>query len=338
MLSTLPKLADRTFVLGFFLPALLFTIAGLAMFSHVAGIGGWLDALVAKDLTVGAYLLLAVWVGALLLLILNHWWYQLLEGYKLPEPVYSCLRQRKQQRLRKLLAEIRQLHDRYQFERERFPSELLDRYMNLREERATWLPPNESLVLPTDFGNAIRAFESYPREIYGADGVTLWTHLSMVMPKDVAEGIDQSRTQMDFLINCAFLSLAFAALGVVRCLSTAPWVHILELGYFLGKIQYSWLFWTGIGLLAAWIFYRWAVNQVPEWGAAVDAAFDCYLPKVAEQLGYELPLTADEQQSFWVTLSQQIVYRRDPDGKLPFDVQRWKKAAALRKSLWRRSK
>jgi hypothetical protein len=338
MLSTLPKLADRTFVLGFFLPTLLFTIAALLLFSHVSDIGEWLKSLTAKDLTTGAYLLLAVWVGALLLLILNHWWYQVLEGYNLPEPLCTCLRQKKQERWRKHLAEIKQLHDRYRFEEDRFPSELLDRSKKLQQERATWLPPSEAKVLPTDFGNAIKAFESYPGEIYGADGVSLWTHLAMVMPKEVAEGIDQSRTQIDFLINCMFFSLVFAALGVVRCLYTAPWLHILEFGYFLGKIQYSWLFWTGIALFGAWIFYHWAVSQVPEWGAAVDAAFDCYLPKVAEQLGYELPLTAEEQQEFWTTFSQQVTYRRDPDGKLPFDVQRWKKAAALRKSLWRRSK
>jgi hypothetical protein len=336
MLSTLPKLADRTFVLGFFLPTLLFTIAALVLFSHVGNAGEWLKSLTAKDLTTGAYLLLAVWVGGLLLLMLNHYWYQLLEGYKLPKPLRCWLRQKKQERLRKLLDEIKKLYDRYQSERERFPPKLLDRYMDLRDERATWLPPNESLVLATDFGNAIRAFESYPNEIYGVDGVTLWTHLSMVMPKEVTEGIDQSRTNVDFLINCMFFSLVFAALAVVRCLYTGPWTHIREFGYFLGKIQYSWLFWTGVALIAAWIFYRWAVNRVPEWGAAVDAAFDCYLPKVAEQLGYELPLTADEQQTFWTTLSQQIIYRRDPDNQLPFDVQRWKKAAAIKKSVWQR--
>lgn len=338
MLSTLPKLADRTFVLGFFLPTLLFAIASLVLFSHVGNIGNWLQGLTAKDLTSGAYLLLAVWVGALLLLILNHWWYRVLEGYTLPECIQSCLLPRKQERLRKLLAEIRQLHDRYQFERERFPSELLDRYMKLQEERTTWLPPNESDVLATDFGNAIRAFESYPREVYGADSVALWMHLSMVMPKEVSEGIDQSRTHVDFLINCMFFSLLFAALAVGRCLYTAPWLHVLEFGYFLEKIQYSWLSWTAIGLVLAWAFYRWAVYQVPDWGAAVDAAFDCYLPKLAQQLGYELPLTADEQQEFWTTFSQQNIYRRDPDGDPLFDVQRWKKAAALRKLLWSRSK
>lgn len=210
--------------------------------------------------------------------------------------------------------------------------------MNLQEERATWWPPKESSVLATDFGNAIKAFETYPKEIYGVDGVTLWAHLSMVMPKDVAEAIEQTRTQVDFLINCMLFCLLFAALAVVRCLYTAPWPHIVEAGYFLGKIQYGWLFWTGAGVIAACIFYRWAVRQVPEWGAVVDAAFDCYLPKLAEQLGYELPLTAKEQEEFWMTLSQQLIYRRDPDDNLPFDVDRWKKAAAIRKQIWRRSK
>lgn len=92
MLSTLPKLADRTFVLGFFLPTLLFAIAGLLLFSHVGDTGKWLDVITAKEIGRGAYLLLAIWVGALVLLILNRWWYQLLEGYKLPNPLRSWLR------------------------------------------------------------------------------------------------------------------------------------------------------------------------------------------------------------------------------------------------------
>jgi hypothetical protein len=338
MLSALPKLADRTFILGFFLPTLLFAIASLLLFSHVGDAGKWLDVLTAKDIGKGVYLLLAIWVGALVMLILNRWWYQVLEGYKLPEPLRSCLRSKKQKRLRGLLADVQQLHEGYRLEQAQFPLDKLKRYMNLQEERAIWLPSRESSVLATDFGNAIKAFETYPKEIYGADGVTLWPHLAMIMPKEVAEAIEQARTHVDFLINCIFFALLFSGLGVMRCLYTAPWARILEFGHFLGKIQYGWLFWTGAGLVAAWIFYRWAVSQIPEWGAVVDAAFDCYLPKLAEQLGYEMPLTATEQNEFWTTLSQQLIYRRDPDENLLFDVERWKKAATIRKLLWRRSK
>jgi hypothetical protein len=45
---------------------------------------------------------------------------------------------------------------------------------------------------------------------------------------------------------------------------------------------------------------------------------------LAKQLGFELPATEEQRRKFWTTLSQQLIYGRDPEGKTPFRVEEWK--------------
>jgi hypothetical protein len=54
------------------------------------------------------------------------------------------------------------------------------------------------------------------------------------------------------------------------------------------------------------------------------SAFDCYLPTLAGQFGFELPTTEAQRRTFWTTFSQQLIYRREPDGRLPFRLEDWK--------------
>jgi hypothetical protein len=191
------------------------------------------------------------------------------------------------------------------------------------------MPSLTSDVLPTRFGNAIKAFEIYPRDIYGADGVAIWIRLVSVIPKPFLEEIQSLRTQVDFLINCCFFSAIIAVLGLARVIFSGNWrsadLHTFDGAYqLLSGVEEAWIFWTGGGIVAAYLFYRWAVACVPGWGELVMSAFDCYLPTLAGQLGFELPATEDMRRQFWTTFSQQLIYRRKPDGKLPFHIESWK--------------
>jgi hypothetical protein len=56
------------------------------------------------------------------------------------------------------------------------------------------------------------------------------------------------------------------------------------------------------------------------------SAFDCYLPTLARQLGFEPPTTDADRREFWTTFSQQLIYRREPDGETPFRIEKWKQA------------
>ena len=75
--------------------------------------------------------------------------------------------------------------------------------------------------------------------------------------------------------------------------------------------------------MASYLFYRWALVGVSHWGELVKSAFDCYLPELATQLGFELPETEERRRRFWTAFSLQITYGRNEDGKSPFNVHEW---------------
>jgi hypothetical protein len=331
MLSTLPKLADRAFILGFFLPTLLFALVAFLLFGDLPTAKEWLKSLTEKDLGKAAYLLLSVWVMAVMLQMLSHPLYRFLEGYTLPGWLAEPWKESNRKRLREELEKLRGLFERWATEGDRFPPDDLLRYRTIKRELVKRMPPREGQVLPTDFGNAIRAFEVYSNDVYGADGVTTWLRLGTVIPKAFNDQVQDTRTAVDFLVNCVFFSVVLAMLGLGRAIYSIGWRSLFDSsspGSFAGSIEYAWLAWTAGGLIAAYLFYRWAVARVPAWGDLVRTAFDCYLPALAKQMGYELPTTARDREKFWTDFNQQIVYRRDPRGNLPFKPEDWKQVVS----------
>ena len=328
MLSSLPKLADRDFILGQLLPTLLFAVAALLLFRDQMPVEAWINILTGKDLGTTALLLLGVWVIAVTTLMLNLWIYRFLEGYTFPRWLADILKRRNRKRLQRSLRQIQTLYDQWAEQGNAFSQANLERYQSLRCNLVQWMPPRESDILPTRFGNAIKAFEVYPRDVYGADGIMIWLRLATVMPKQFVEQIQVMRAQIDCLINCCFFSVVTALVAVIRAIYSGSW-HYKNLQTFAGVydtisgIEKAWLVWTLGAAIAAYLFYRWAVACVPAWGELVMSAFDCYLPALAGQLGFELPKTEAMRREFWTTLSQQLIYRREPNGELPFRVENW---------------
>ena len=82
MLSTLPKLADKAFIIGFLLPMIAFFISLFYLFSDVPQIAFVLKALAEKEsFEKLAYVALANWFAAIVLMLLNDILYRMLEGY-----------------------------------------------------------------------------------------------------------------------------------------------------------------------------------------------------------------------------------------------------------------
>jgi hypothetical protein len=323
MLSSIPKLADRAFVLGAFLPSLLFEVSVLLLFYDTGPARAWINELPKKDLGQAAYLLLAVWVVAVLVLMLNYPLYRLLEGYTFPEAVAQRLIIRNQKRLQKTKRQIDELNRQWSEQGDNFSKEKIREHTTLSWSLAARFPSREEDVLPTRFGNAIRSFEVYPWDIYGVDAIAIWPRLAAVVPRAFADEVQGTRSQVDFLVNCFFFSVIIALLGIARV------VYYLAHFYpansdIVTRLDAPGCFGIIGGLVFAGIFYHWAVSRVPAWGSLVMSAFDCYLPALARQLGFELPSTNKKRREFWTELSRQSLYRREPDGRPPFRPEKWK--------------
>jgi hypothetical protein len=146
---------------------------------------------------------------------------------------------------------------------------------------AEQFPSREDLILPTAFGNVLRAFEDYSLHLYGFEAIKGWSRLHGAMPKDFRELIGSNQASCDMWVSLWVVSVVLAA----ESLFMLPWPFQIIV--------------AGACVSLAWFCVSRAREAAIDWGEWVKAAFDLYLPKLCKQLGYGLPKTADEVKRFW---------------------------------------
>ena len=257
-----------------------------------------------------------MWLFAILLSLINHILYQILEGYRFPTSSLRFLKTRTLEDFDRLISEISRRGAEWQAKGDQYPIERQLEYDRLLEQRASSYPSEKHLLLPTRFGNVIRGFEDYSRSTYGADSIPLWNHLSSVLPEGVVDELMDARTEVNCLVNMVFLSLLIGMLAAGRAVGE----YILGDVSFAARLHQADL--VLIGLLAFAVSrasYLLAIERGVSWGNVVKASFDCYLPSLAVQLGFELPKSAANRREFWIEVSRQAIYHR------PMNADRWVK-------------
>jgi hypothetical protein len=280
-------LFDRRFVVSSFLPALLFCAGTLAL-AQVYGLvdlrevwsyledGSAFPAAVAVLLGFGA-----VWVLAITLVAFNTFIIRRLEGY-IPGRNWGPVQWLERQKLEELDEMISE-------EETSGGSGETESTLRLRIQRATWFPAREDELLPTAFGNAVRAFESYPGEMYGFEATRGWARLLAILPKEYRQVVDDAKSDVDFLVNLWFLSWVFAMEALVPSLLT-------------GRTVMLWI--PAAALASAWLASRRARHAAVGWGEAVKSGFDVYLPELRRRLGLPRPASREEEWEMWNSFSQ----------------------------------
>jgi hypothetical protein len=202
MLATLPKLADKAFILGFFLPTFLLVLAVAGLFHDQPWGAKVLAVASQKDgWDTLAYFVLAVWGVAVLLMMANHMQLQILEGYRWPVSKMSVFRRREEKRFEGKKARADQLTEQWKTQDDKFSEDGKRELARLLRELVHEFPPDVGDHLPTRLGNAIRAFEVYSSKVYGADSIPLWLHLSTVISADFQSALDDARAQVNGAVN-----------------------------------------------------------------------------------------------------------------------------------------
>ena len=164
-------------------------------------------------------------------------------------------------------------------------------------KRAMQFPDQERWLLPTAFGNAIRAFEVYPRVMYGLESVQGWARLLAVIPKEYREFVDTAKARTDFWVNLWFLSL----LTIVEYMGASFYTDEFKIPLVLGG-----------AFVSSFIASRKARKAAYQWGEWIKASFDVFLAEFRTKLGFLPPATIEQEQDIWTAFSQAIIYRR-PD-------------------------
>jgi hypothetical protein len=165
-------------------------------------------------------------------------------------------------------------------------------------------PVIEDQVLPTRFGNVLKAAETYvaDRRRYGLDAVFFWPHLLQVVPKTTQAELASARASVETTVVVTSLSALLApvsaALGPALGLPLALWLPVV-----VGA------------LLTSRISYRAGVRAAIGFATLVRTAFDLHHRDLLHALGYEPPRTFEEERALWRMVGQTL-YRRGND-KLP---------------------
>ncbi len=304
----LPKVNDffaRDFVVGFFLPALMFALASVGLEqlfnpdtplrtdAFVKGDSDFVSALLA---------LFGVWMLAVLLMVLNRRLTRFLEGYSVLK--YTFLQKRQEKLFQKALdrytaaeAQVEAAKEQQEQTGAQIPRELVEEYRLAILDLRNNYPDQKRFVLATSFGNVMRAFEVYSRLVYGMDSIPVWPRILPLVPKEYREMVANERAEIDFAVNLFYLGLVcaaeYAGYAVYYGTLPMPWIPLACLG---------------VTALAYWL----AVVSARAWGDYVKSIFDMYRLDLLEQLGITPPATWDEEREIWENVSRTMMYSFKP--------------------------
>ena len=296
MFSELPNFFDRNFIIAFFFPSVIFVIVGLELlisFDVEPNIIKTISDDIFKGATAIGVISFAISIS---LLSLKFSVLRFFEGYGKFNPLrllrnfhykkFDLINKTKQElKSEKLTAESKS------------DSEKVDEIQNQRnalyKHAAEHYPKKRNRVLPTLFGNTIRAFEEYSEEMYGLDAIISWVRLLAVIPKDFREMINSAKSQVDLWLNLQLLSI------------------ILLIAY-LVLVFINWEFkilWFPLSLIGfAYFASRKSISSAVMWGDFVKSSYDLFLPNLREQIKLPETQNVEEERQIWNKFARQVIY------------------------------
>jgi hypothetical protein len=166
--------------------------------------------------------------------------------------------------------------------------------------------PRAERLLPTALGNALRAAEDRPLQVYRLDGVAVWPRLYPLLPETMRDVLGDARLQLDTALrSCA----VFVVAGMVS--AALLWRHG------------AWLLLSLGCLLLARLAYAAGVQAASSYGQCVVTAFDLYRFSLHTALHLPLPANAAEEHALNEQVSAllrqggapSVAYAHPPPGK-----------------------
>ena len=174
-------------------------------------------------------------------------------------------------------------------------------------------PYNDEDIMPTKFGNIMKASETYPMERYNIDGVPLWPRLINVIPDRYMSFLDQKNNQLSFLLNCSVLSALFSVLCLVAAIYqfilAQLTLHNLPSPIYFVQIdrgievysQRAFLYGAILllSLFMAYLFHRASLFIVSEYGDIIRSTYDLFRFDLLVQLKRKPPKTIIKEREIW---------------------------------------
>jgi hypothetical protein len=188
---------------------------------------------------------------------------------------------------------------------------LREDYYSVSSEYDHSYPSNPDEILPTQFGNILKASEQYPGARYGLDGVEFWPRLIHVIPKEYQQTLDNSRNELSFLVNMSILSLLFyltCIVAVFYSLYISP-VDFSKPELFFGMagITLRYVIAAALAFVCNVFFYKAAIYSVSSFGLIIRSAYDLFRLDLLKKYKLKLPENSREEFFAWKDLNEFVV-------------------------------
>lgn len=202
--------------------------------------------------------------------------YRLLEGYHLPRRLERRLMRRQ---LRRWWI-LRQCAERTGATTAR---------IGLRAESRARYPDRRADVMPTRLGNTLKAGETYSRNRWNFDAISLWYELIAVAPSVLHRELEDARSAMDFFASSI---VQFSLLSVLCFGLSWQATNLVPL-------------WVALGALALIpLAYAALIGRVDTYKDAIRALVNVGRGPLAQHFAYVLPTNIDEERFFWANLME----------------------------------
>lgn len=150
------------------------------------------------------------------------------------------------------------------------------------DERLRRTPAHPARRMPTRLGNTLRAAERLPAEKYGLDSVVCWPRLWLLLPDGVKNELSAARAGLDAGARVWFWGMLFLVWTV-------------------------WAWWAApVGLVAAFLAYRWMLGAAETYADLLESAFDVHRTALYEALRLPPPAHAGEEVGYGRRLTEYL--------------------------------
>jgi len=231
--------------------------------------------------------------------------YRVLEGYTLwPHRLQEWAVAKQRERKRKTESKVKEAAEGWQ--------------QALLYEELNRFPVDDSEIVPTALGNAIRASETYAADRFNLDSQNFWSELYSVVPESLQGAYDQARAEIDFFVSLFYMVGAFGASAAMIALGTASF-SLLPMAF--------------VAFVLMPVCYRLATASTTYLNETVRGIVNVGRVGLAASLGLSLPPTLELEREMWGIVNAFTFYPYEDEWASRLDEFRARAVAS--RMLWK---
>lgn len=184
-------------------------------------------------------------------------------------------------------------------------------------------PPLHAGIMPTKFGNILKASEAYTGTRYGIDAVEFWPRLQHVIPPSYRQSIDEARNELSFLVNMSALSFIFFVLCTLAVVTNVPLPGTPEWGNVIAN-SFRYIASAAVAFVSFLFFNKAALFSVVDFGAMIRSSYDLFRLDLLTQFRIKHPKTLTEEFQVWKNLGELLILGQEAKDfeALTYDIKR----------------